>query len=238
MALIKCPECEREISDKVTACPHCGYPLQENQSTPSPQQVEVTSISLGIKNPKNQKKLLAGCAVALVLLLAIAAFLFISKSNARTAYIQNLNDIRSEMLYGAAGAESLCNTTQAVWYNTIHKEKDPSTDKFTMGVVSFHDDFNISLAALYADADTITAISEIKENQDKVAALMTELKNPPEDFSETYEIVKEMYDLYCDFMALAISPSGSLNSYSESFGTIDNNFMRAYEKLGREIPEE
>lgn len=27
MALIKCPECGREISDKATACPGCGYPM-------------------------------------------------------------------------------------------------------------------------------------------------------------------------------------------------------------------
>jgi hypothetical protein len=27
MALIECPECSREISDKAAACPHCGNPL-------------------------------------------------------------------------------------------------------------------------------------------------------------------------------------------------------------------
>lgn len=27
MALIKCPECGKEISDKASACIHCGYPL-------------------------------------------------------------------------------------------------------------------------------------------------------------------------------------------------------------------
>lgn len=27
MALIKCPECGKEVSDKATACIHCGYPL-------------------------------------------------------------------------------------------------------------------------------------------------------------------------------------------------------------------
>lgn len=26
--LIKCPECELQVSDKATACPHCGYPMQ------------------------------------------------------------------------------------------------------------------------------------------------------------------------------------------------------------------
>jgi len=35
MALIKCYECEKEISDKAPACPHCGAPKQE-QETPEP----------------------------------------------------------------------------------------------------------------------------------------------------------------------------------------------------------
>lgn len=29
MALIKCPECELQVSDKALACPHCGYPLDK-----------------------------------------------------------------------------------------------------------------------------------------------------------------------------------------------------------------
>lgn len=33
MALIKCPECSREISDRATACPHCGVPLASSGET-------------------------------------------------------------------------------------------------------------------------------------------------------------------------------------------------------------
>lgn len=29
MALIKCPECGKEVSDKAKSCIHCGYPLDE-----------------------------------------------------------------------------------------------------------------------------------------------------------------------------------------------------------------
>ena len=29
MALINCPECNKEISDKAMTCPNCGYPVQE-----------------------------------------------------------------------------------------------------------------------------------------------------------------------------------------------------------------
>jgi hypothetical protein len=29
MALIRCPECQREVSDKAYACPSCGHPMRE-----------------------------------------------------------------------------------------------------------------------------------------------------------------------------------------------------------------
>ena len=31
MALIRCPECGKEVSDKAPACVHCGYPLQKGE---------------------------------------------------------------------------------------------------------------------------------------------------------------------------------------------------------------
>lgn len=32
MALINCPECGKQISDKAPACIHCGYPIQTEQA--------------------------------------------------------------------------------------------------------------------------------------------------------------------------------------------------------------
>ena len=29
MALIKCPECKKQVSDSAETCPHCGYKLKE-----------------------------------------------------------------------------------------------------------------------------------------------------------------------------------------------------------------
>lgn len=36
MALINCPECGKEISDKAASCPHCGNPI--NQPTPKKEE--------------------------------------------------------------------------------------------------------------------------------------------------------------------------------------------------------
>ena len=35
MALIKCPECEKEISSKAKTCPHCGCPLEKKEDNKS-----------------------------------------------------------------------------------------------------------------------------------------------------------------------------------------------------------
>ena len=43
MALIKCYECEKEISDKAPACPHCGAPKEEQ-----PPEIEEAEILEGV----------------------------------------------------------------------------------------------------------------------------------------------------------------------------------------------
>lgn len=34
MALINCPECNKEISDKASSCPNCGFPIQSQSFKP------------------------------------------------------------------------------------------------------------------------------------------------------------------------------------------------------------
>ena len=35
MALINCPECGKEISDKAASCPNCGTPINETENKQS-----------------------------------------------------------------------------------------------------------------------------------------------------------------------------------------------------------
>ncbi len=56
MAMIKCPECGREISDTVVKCPHCGYGLKK----------EVTAVS-DISNKKKRYIGIVMCVFACML---------------------------------------------------------------------------------------------------------------------------------------------------------------------------
>lgn len=45
MALIKCSECGREISDSAESCPHCGKPLSSKIKCPNCKSTNVEKIS-------------------------------------------------------------------------------------------------------------------------------------------------------------------------------------------------
>ena len=57
------------------------------------------------------------------------------------------------MIMGAIKAEDSGNLIHDVWYNTIYKESDSKTDKYTKTNHSFNEDFNTSLTALMSDDD-------------------------------------------------------------------------------------
>ncbi|MBR1707474.1 MAG: zinc ribbon domain-containing protein [Clostridia bacterium] len=48
MALIHCPECGREISDKATICPHCGNPMSSNMAFPKAEEKAAVEVNNAI----------------------------------------------------------------------------------------------------------------------------------------------------------------------------------------------
>lgn len=66
MALIKCPECDKNVSDKAESCPHCGYEI--NKKTPS------------TKVTKNSFKWDNKYLIVILLLLVGGCFIFFNNS--------------------------------------------------------------------------------------------------------------------------------------------------------------
>lgn len=65
MALVKCPECTKEISSSAKACPHCGHPMIEIQDVEG-------------ENIENQNEALGVLIVAVPLIAAVVAWLWVS----------------------------------------------------------------------------------------------------------------------------------------------------------------
>lgn len=55
--LIRCPECQKEISDKAFSCPNCGYPIQQNDfSSEDNRENVLPNDGVFFRNQKEKKK--------------------------------------------------------------------------------------------------------------------------------------------------------------------------------------
>jgi len=74
MALIACPECEKEVSDKAPTCPNCGAPIAAHAPS-EPQCVKTTEDSFVTRNRSCGDLLIYGTLliIALPILVALCA---------------------------------------------------------------------------------------------------------------------------------------------------------------------
>lgn len=229
MALIKCPECGKEISDTSKACVHCGFKLEVSEK----------------EKKKNKKKIVKIVIILVVVALLAGLVLFIrakvAESKARAQeirersraelYKSDLYLISFKILSAGAETERCGNLVRDVWYNTIWEKDDPDTDIYTKSNGVFYDDFNDALAVLFASDTYKTYVTNIKDYKTEISTSMKDMKNPPEDYADAYEALKDFYDEFISFSNICINPSGNYNTYSSNFTTGDNSLMAAYNKL-------
>ncbi len=87
MALVKCPECGKEISDKASNCPGCGYPIES-------QKIEVLgNISeqpvIEQKSKKLNKKIISIIAVIAIMVIIVGIIYNIKVAQPRRIEAQN-----------------------------------------------------------------------------------------------------------------------------------------------------
>lgn len=56
MALVQCPECGREISDRAPSCPHCGVPLSEAAARQDAPNNEASGASAGNEEQEARRR--------------------------------------------------------------------------------------------------------------------------------------------------------------------------------------
>lgn len=192
--------------------------------------MELMDYSDSTMNEKRKKH--TGLIIFIVILIAAAIVGFGVVQNVKKAeYYSDMETISYTMLDGAAKAEDAGNLIKSVWHNAIFEERDSKTDKYTIENGEFVDDFNDALDNLFEDEEFINSISEIKDNQSEAADLMRKLTNPPKKYEEAYSILKIYYDNYLKMTNAVISPSGSLNTFSEDFNSYDSETVDSYQKM-------
>ena len=244
MGMVYCPNCGEEISDKAISCPYCNFAFSKQNIVKCDECGMEYESNLsacpkcGCPKPcfieKTQKSKHKGIIISIISVALIAVFILgfsIMQKAKGLEYYSNMETVSFTMLDGAAKAETAGNLIKSVWYNAIYEKRDVETDKYTMKNGKFVDDFNDALSNLFADESFMNSISEIKLNQSNVTDLMKKLRNPPTQYEEAYSVLKNFYDNYLQMTTLVISPTGSLQTFSEDFNTYDTDTVNSYEKM-------
>ena len=101
MALIKCPECQKLISDTIDTCPRCGYKITPEKLEELRREQE--------RNQRKEKRMQKGCGIGCLSVFVLFMIIFLCPSHhprdweivgtqewaqwkARSWLIENLND--------------------------------------------------------------------------------------------------------------------------------------------------
>jgi len=214
------------ISDKVKVCPHCGYPLVSESNSGNAHRVEVTSIKISSK--KIKPIIISVIVAAIVILIAFLIYKNISKNT----YLTNLGNVTQKMLEGGVIVEELADLSRDVWRNTIYKEYNSRTEKYTFSSSgSYNSDFNASLRLLSQDPDIILKKANLEDIRKEVNELMKLLQNPPSELQSSYNDLDKLYRVFTSYAELAINPSGDLTSFSSKISDYNSEFLENYNKL-------
>lgn len=77
MALIKCPECDKEISDSAQSCVHCGYPLNKDATEAKPQAEANMAVIQKGKSPVKDRKIITVITIILSIIPLLGVISFI-----------------------------------------------------------------------------------------------------------------------------------------------------------------
>lgn len=244
MALINCPNCGKEISDKALKCPSCDFDMVQkevltckecgqeisegmqscpNCGCPITQHEEKTE-DVSEKKP-NKKKIVT---IAIIAIVVILGAILIKGASAE----QNFVDLYNTMVDGGRQAEEANMLIQSVWNNSIYSVSDKKTDKYTKNSSGyFYSDFDDALKKLYDSKSFRNKQKGVYEKQQEAAKLMNKLANHPAKYDERYADFKSCYKTFVKFSNMTLNPVGSLNSYTEDYNKLDKALSNKLSEL-------
>lgn len=254
MALIKCTDCKKKISDSVEICPNCGKKITEDDKTKG---------FLLIRNSKKKKRFTICLISILSVLLVIFGMFFANKeSNEKKEeeriatektkkeeeeykkehndYVNIMNECYNASQEMNIKVQELSSLITRVWHNSIFEEKDKDTDKYTIKngkFLSFDDSVN---KCIEKEAQKKKFLNVGKDFSDKYAKVL-KLEIPERDknnFIEYDAFIRDYSKMIFDFYQFVIMPSGNYNEFSQSVNDYERKISeKQSEILNIQIPE-
>ena len=197
------------------------------------------------RKPLNKKKV--GIIAGFVILICIISCTAITYRNSKIQaeqeaeieaiqqyndYIDNFYCLYLQAHQGASTAESVCVLTYNVWHDKIYNDSSDETEKYLKNT----SDFNDAVYNVYADTEIKKKLSAIKDTQSSIRQIMQELQSCPDEMNKCYDAAVELSTAFNSLAELALTPTGTLTSYTSSEQSKVDTYLTAEQTLSMLIP--
>ncbi|SCX63563.1 hypothetical protein [Lysinibacillus fusiformis] len=192
-----------------------------------------------------------GIIIGLVILLVVGGgigYFFYDLKKKESEYETKLSSTLKQIESSTFESAMLASDYQKYWGDIIKMSIPSSTLASELGILekeveSYLDYSNTAyftgmrIGLEEGDIDTIIElvayakykeIKSVKKNHNEVEKSIKDLKNPPKKYTDIYDDLLQIYEVYNTFVSLSTSPVGSYNDYSE-------NINSTYETLSSKI---
>ena len=147
MALITCPECQKNISDAATACPGCGFPLNQ-ANVPKATDAVLPTVKPKTKISRSTKFFIVFCSIAIIGLFLTSFILgsmparFDNASDTARDLGRQAVRITDDYLDGRIGAHETVTRLDRLNYAELLRFEDRSVlsddDRVRLGIALLH----------------------------------------------------------------------------------------------------
>lgn len=228
MPFIKCRFCDKQFSDKLTICPFCKRDAALDSTSHARRDTSSDTHKTMAPEPgresviaSSSRRYISPIIVVSVIvalgtsLLGYRFYQGVEKRNASREFAALVGSVSGKLITLGANSQDVVDEINKEWREAIFSE-DRKRD--------FND------AILEVRTKRSSDISSLKRLSEEIS---TDIKNmnPAEGKEQDYQRLKELYLLFNRYADMAISPSGSLQTYSEQNSKLTVEIKSAIKEL-------
>lgn len=146
-------------------------------------------------------------------------------------YIKNVTKVEMDLVLFGMFSESVNAEISEVWRRTIEQKS-----VYINGQTSYFGDFNSALSEKYQELSFNGVYKRLDSLSNDINLKMKKLKKPLFIYGPIKNALMSMYINVNEMYNLAKSPSGSLNSFTETINELDSDIFRSINELKILVP--
>lgn len=171
-----------------------------------------------------------------------------------TEYRADLQSVADKMLENVAEAEVLLEQYSNIWRYSIESkgaipvqeivaltglEEEVVREYFEINAAgNIPKDFSINIHSMNSYYDATGALGELKETSNEIKNKMSTLNEPPLEYEKVYDEVLDMYTRSEEYIEMALSPKGSLESFNEDKNQLSSDILSKHKRIEATMPNE